>query len=71
LQVYIFEVVPVNPAPGARVEESLTLRLKYKEELKLPVANICDINGYIVQTLGQKVSVTPGSKLFHLIVLHS
>jgi hypothetical protein len=57
-QIYIFDVVEVvaNPEdPAARYR----LRLVFKEKLKAPITTITDINGFLVVTMGQKVSRAP------------
>ncbi|POY73837.1 hypothetical protein BMF94_3096 [Rhodotorula taiwanensis] len=52
--IYIFEVVPVNPHPSVpRLDHEV--RLMYFEEAKAAVNNVCDLNGYLFLSMGQKL----------------
>ncbi|BFZ63534.1 mRNA cleavage and polyadenylation factor subunit [Saitoella coloradoensis] len=54
--VYLFEVIEVNPEPG-KPETNKALRLIWSEEVKGAVSVVCDINGYLLASQGQKVIV--------------
>ncbi|GAA5985839.1 hypothetical protein JCM10908_006298 [Rhodotorula pacifica] len=52
--IYIFEVVPINAHPDApRLDHQV--RLMYFEEAKAAVNNVCDSNGYLFLSMGQKL----------------
>ncbi|GAA5901725.1 hypothetical protein JCM8208_003569 [Rhodotorula glutinis] len=52
--IYVFEVVPVNPHPST---PHLThqFRLLFFEDSKAAVNNVCDLNGYLFLSMGQKL----------------
>ncbi|KPV73773.1 uncharacterized protein RHOBADRAFT_66756 [Rhodotorula graminis WP1] len=52
--IYVFEVVAVNPHPST---PHLThqLRLLFFEDSKAAVNNVCDLNGYLFLSMGQKL----------------
>ncbi|GAA5916679.1 hypothetical protein JCM5296_000765 [Sporobolomyces johnsonii] len=52
--IYIFEVVPINAHPATpRLDHQLKLR--FFEDTKSVVGNICDLNGYLFLSMGQKL----------------
>ncbi|GAA5925405.1 hypothetical protein JCM1841_002835 [Sporobolomyces salmonicolor] len=52
--IYIFEVVPINAHPATpRLDHQL--RLRFFEDTKSVVGNICDLNGYLFLSMGQKL----------------
>lgn len=53
-QIYIFEVVAVNPHPSAPQLDH-EIRLMYFEDAKAAVNNVCDLNGYLFLSMGQKL----------------
>lgn len=53
--MYIFDVVEVVPHPGDPGAK-FRLRLVCKDDCKAPITTIADINGFLVVTMGQKVS---------------
>ena len=53
-QTYIFEVVEIVPDGERR---QFKLRLMCRDEAKGPVTALCGINGYLVNSMGQKVFV--------------
>jgi cleavage and polyadenylation specificity factor subunit 1 len=56
-QTYVFEIVEVVPDPGSDIKRSFKLRLRCRDEAKGPVTAVCGIDGYLVSSMGQKVSV--------------
>lgn len=53
-QIYIFEVVPIIAHPNTpRLDHQI--RLMYFEEAKAAVNNVCDLNGYLFLSMGQKL----------------
>ena len=56
LQTYIFEVVEVVPDPNSRSKRWYKLRLDCRDDAKGPVTAVCGLNGYLVSSMGQKVS---------------
>lgn len=58
-QIYVFEIIQVNPSERHR-EYNRSLRLRYYEETKACVTAVDAINGYFLHTMGQKVK-----NLFH------
>ncbi|KAH7107502.1 CPSF A subunit region-domain-containing protein [Auriculariales sp. MPI-PUGE-AT-0066] len=52
--IYIFEVVEVVPNGAQR---QFKLRLLCRDEAKGPVSALCGINGYLVNSIGQKIFV--------------
>ncbi|GJN92589.1 hypothetical protein Rhopal_005620-T1 [Rhodotorula paludigena] len=52
--IYVFEVVPIQPHPSAP-EYSHELRLLFFEDAKAAVNNVCDLNGYLFMSMGQKL----------------
>ena len=54
LQIYIFEVIPIIAHPDTlRLDHQI--RLMYFEEAKAAVNNVCDLNGYLFLSMGQKL----------------
>ena len=54
--IYIFEVIKVVADP-ARPDENCKLRLLFFEDTKSVVGNVCDMEGYLVMSMGQKLYV--------------
>lgn len=54
MQLYVFEVVPVQ-ATAEHPERDHLLQLRYFEDTKACVANVDGINGYFIHTMGQKL----------------
>ncbi len=56
-KTYVFEVVPVVPVQTGETGTALPprLRLVVKEEATTPVTALANLNGYVVQAMGQKV----------------
>lgn len=54
LQVYLFEVIKIVP-DESRPERTHRLKLMTFEDTKSVVGNICDINGHLVMSMGQKL----------------
>ncbi|GAA5906861.1 cleavage/polyadenylation factor CFT1 [Sporobolomyces salmoneus] len=52
--IYIFEVVPIVPHPSTP-SQSHILKLRFFEDTKSIVGNICDLNGYLFLSMGQKL----------------
>ncbi|BGP50192.1 mRNA cleavage and polyadenylation factor subunit [Rhodotorula kratochvilovae] len=52
--IYVFEIIPVNPHPST---PHLThqFRLLFFEDAKAAVNNVCDLNGYLFLSMGQKL----------------
>lgn len=55
-QIYIFEVVKIVPLPETPNYDH-TLKLLFFEDTKSVVGNVCDIDGYLVMSMGQKLYV--------------
>lgn len=55
-QTYVFEIVEVVPDPASDMKRSFKLRLRCRDEAKGPVTAVCGIDGYLVSSMGQKVS---------------
>lgn len=55
-QIYIFEVIPVVAHPSTPLLDH-QLKLLFFEDTKSVVANVCDIDGYLVMSMGQKLYV--------------
>jgi len=55
-KTYIFEIVEVVPDPSVSPKRWYRLRLRCRDEAKGPVTAICGFNGYIVSSMGQKVT---------------
>jgi cleavage and polyadenylation specificity factor subunit 1 len=55
-QTYVFEIVEVVPDPASDIKRSFKLRLRCRDEAKGPVTAVCGIDGYLVSSMGQKVS---------------
>lgn len=54
LQIYLFEVIKVNPDPSTpHVDHQL--KLLFFEDTKSVVGNLCDINGHLIMSMGQKL----------------
>ncbi|GAA5960307.1 hypothetical protein JCM8115_001133 [Rhodotorula mucilaginosa] len=52
--IYIFEVIPIIAHPDSpRLDHQI--RLMYFEEAKAAVNNVCDLNGYLFLSMGQKL----------------
>ncbi|BGP26347.1 cleavage and polyadenylation specificity factor subunit 1 [Rhodotorula toruloides] len=52
--IYVFEVVRINPHP-ATPHFDYQLRLLFFEDAKAAVNNVCDLNGYLFLSMGQKL----------------
>ena len=52
----MFEIVEIVPDPESRLARRFKLRLLCKDEAKGPVTALCGMNGYLVSSMGQKVS---------------
>ncbi|BGP33959.1 mRNA cleavage and polyadenylation factor subunit [Rhodotorula toruloides] len=52
--IYVFEVVQINPHP-ATPHLDHQLRLLFFEDAKAAVNNVCDLNGYLFLSMGQKL----------------
>ncbi|GAA5941609.1 cleavage/polyadenylation factor CFT1 [Sporobolomyces koalae] len=52
--VYIFEVVKIVADPSAPGQDHI-LKLRFFEDTKSIVGNICDLNGYLFLSMGQKL----------------
>ncbi|GAA5885680.1 hypothetical protein JCM16303_003111 [Sporobolomyces ruberrimus] len=52
--IYIFEVVQIVPDPSAPRRDHI-LKLRFFEDTKSIVGNICDLNGYLFLSMGQKL----------------
>jgi len=61
-QTYIFEVVEVVPDPNSRSKRWYKLRLDCRDDAKGPVTAVCGMNGYLVSSMGQKVSGLVGPR---------
>ena len=57
-QTYVFEIVEVVPDLESDMKRSFKLRLRCRDEAKGPVTAVCGIDGYLVSSMGQKVSNT-------------
>ena len=55
----MFEIVEVVPDPASDMKRSFKLRLRCRDEAKGPVTAVCGIDGYLVSSMGQKVSRYP------------
>lgn len=55
-QIYIFEVIKVVPQPETPTHDH-QLKLLFFEDTKSVVANLCDLDGYLVMAMGQKLYV--------------
>jgi len=53
-QIYIFEVVKILPHPSAPRQDHI-LKLRFFEDCKSIVGNMCDLNGYLFLSMGQKL----------------
>jgi cleavage and polyadenylation specificity factor subunit 1 len=60
-QTYVFEIVEVVPDPASDMKRSFKLRLRCRDEAKGPVTAVCGIDGYLVSSMGQKVSKCPSN----------
>ena len=69
-QTYVFEIVEVVPDPASDIKRSFKLRLRCRDEAKGPVTAVCGIDGYLVSSMGQKVSDSfePGIYTSHNVV---
>ena len=54
--MYIFELVEVVPDPEVAVKRWWQLKLRARDDSKGPVTAVCGLNGYLVSSMGQKVS---------------
>ncbi|KDQ18770.1 hypothetical protein BOTBODRAFT_28276 [Botryobasidium botryosum FD-172 SS1] len=54
--VYVFEIVEVVPEPDSQ-KRRFKLRLNCRDDAKGPVTALCEMNGYLVSSMGQKVFV--------------
>ncbi|GAA5822884.1 hypothetical protein JCM3770_004565, partial [Rhodotorula araucariae] len=52
--IYVFEIIPVNPHPSMP-HLSHQFRLLFFEDAKAAVNNVCDLNGYLFLSMGQKL----------------
>ncbi|SCZ90601.1 BZ3500_MvSof-1268-A1-R1_Chr9g10894 [Microbotryum saponariae] len=52
--IYLFEVVPIVPSPE-RPYVAHKLKRLLNEDTKSVVGNICDINGHLIMSMGQKL----------------
>lgn len=53
-QIYLFEVIKINPDPSTpHVDHQL--KLLFFEDTKSVVGNLCDINGHLIMSMGQKL----------------
>ena len=52
----MFEIVEVVPDPASDIKRGFKLRLRCRDEAKGPVTAVCGIDGYLVSSMGQKVS---------------
>ncbi|KAM0789430.1 hypothetical protein ACM66B_000255 [Microbotryomycetes sp. NB124-2] len=52
--IYLFEVIKTNPEPEA-AGRTHQLKLRTFEDAKSAVSNVCDINGHLILSLGQKL----------------
>lgn len=64
MQVYIFEIVEVVPDIELRGKRHHKLKLLCREDAKGPVTALCGMNGYLVSSMGQKVSSSNRPRLF-------
>lgn len=56
MQIYIFEVVKIVPSNDTPLFNH-KLKLLFFEDTKSVVGNVCDIDGYLVMSMGQKLYV--------------
>ncbi|GAA5823369.1 hypothetical protein JCM11251_007584 [Rhodosporidiobolus azoricus] len=52
--LYVFELVRINANPSTPRQDSI-LRLLFFEDTKAVVNNLCDLNGYLFLSMGQKL----------------
>jgi cleavage and polyadenylation specificity factor subunit 1 len=52
----VFEIIEVVPDLDLGMKRSFKLRLRCRDEAKGPVTAVCGIDGYLVSSMGQKVS---------------
>jgi cleavage and polyadenylation specificity factor subunit 1 len=52
----VFEIIEVVPDLESGMKRSFKLRLRCRDEAKGPVTAVCGIDGYLVSSMGQKVS---------------
>ncbi|GAA5965654.1 hypothetical protein JCM3765_000915 [Sporobolomyces pararoseus] len=52
--IYIFEVIKVVPDPE-KPRQDHVLKLRFFEDTKSIVGNVCDLNGYLFLSMGQKL----------------
>jgi cleavage and polyadenylation specificity factor subunit 1 len=55
------------PDPGSDIKRSFKLRLRCRDEAKGPVTAVCGIDGYLVSSMGQKVSLCPRARRIRYI----
>ncbi|KAG5351787.1 hypothetical protein C0989_004941 [Termitomyces sp. Mn162] len=55
-QTYIFEIAEVVPDPAFSSKRWYKLRLRCRDDAKGPVTAVCGFSGYLVSSMGQKVS---------------
>lgn len=53
---YVFDIVEVVPEPG-NPQTNHKLKLLTREEVKGAVTTICEVNGYLLSTIGQKIVI--------------
>ena len=56
IQAYIFEIAEVVPDPALSSKRWYKLRLRCRDEAKGPVTAVCGFSGYLVSSMGQKVT---------------
>jgi cleavage and polyadenylation specificity factor subunit 1 len=56
VKTYIFEIVEVVPDPNIPPQRWYKLRLRCRDEAKGPVTAVCGFSGYVVSSMGQKVT---------------
>lgn len=54
--MYIFEIAEVVPDPAFSSKRWYKLRLRCRDDAKGPVTAVCGFSGYLVSSMGQKVS---------------
>ncbi|GAA5859437.1 hypothetical protein JCM8547_006821 [Rhodosporidiobolus lusitaniae] len=52
--LYVFELVKVNAHPSSPQQDHV-LKLLFSEDTKAVVSNVCDLNGYLFLSMGQKL----------------
>ena len=55
--MYIFEIVEVVAYASTNARRWWRLKLLCRDDAKGPVTFLCGMNGYLVSSMGQKVSV--------------